>query len=85
MTLLPLVDSRFHVARADVPNPWKAVEAPRRHAASFKQHLQPRVVRRQCVGSNAAAGFCEDDLKRVDINQAVLARVLEVARVGVGL
>ena len=49
---------------------------------AFKQqHLQPRVVRRQRVGGDAAAGFCEYNFKRVDICRSVLARVLEVTRV----
>ena len=40
--------------------------------------------RPQSRGGDAAAGFREHDLKRMDIGTAVLARVLEVARVGVG-
>ena len=52
--------------------------------AASPPDLQPIVVRPQRVGGDAAAGFCEYNFKRVDICRSVLARVLEVARVGVG-
>ena len=52
--------------------------------AASPPDLQPIVVRPQRVGGDAAAGFCKHDLKRMDIGTAVLARVLEVARVVVG-
>ncbi len=72
------------ISRTPAPPPPLPPAFPLRTSDTFKQHLQPRVVRRQRVGGDAAARLREDDFERVDINQTVLARVLEVARVGVG-